>query len=63
MPRTAHYWIGLLMLCVSAVFAVGVGSVLQYRAIARQAALNTAYSEPFTASVVPPSVYYRRASF
>ena len=62
MPRTAHYWIGLLMLCASAVFAVGLGSVLQYRAIAKQAALSTA-SEPFVASIVPPSSFYRRASF
>lgn len=62
MARTGHYWIGLLMLCVSAVFAVGLGSVLQYRAIAHQAALNAASAEPFIATVLPPSAY-RRTQF
>jgi drug/metabolite transporter (DMT)-like permease len=62
MPRTAHYWVGLIALCASAVFAIGLGSVLQYRAIAKQAALSAA-SEPFVASIVTPNSFYRRASF
>ena len=63
MLRIAHYWLGFVVFCVAAVFAVGLGSFLQYRAIARQQAASTAYSEAFTASVVPPPAYRRAVSF
>jgi drug/metabolite transporter (DMT)-like permease len=62
MSTTAHLCIGLLVLCLSAVFAVGLGSVLQYRAIARSAAAHVAQAEFQPASVLP-HVYPRKASF
>jgi hypothetical protein len=51
---------GLLMLCLAAVFAVGLGSLLQYRAIARHQAASTSH-EAFSVSVLPPT--YRKGSF
>jgi drug/metabolite transporter (DMT)-like permease len=61
MPVSAQYWMGLLMLCVAAVFTVGLGSLLQHRAINRHQAATVAYSEAFAVSVLPP--VYRKASF
>jgi hypothetical protein len=59
--QTPRYWMGLLMFCMAAVFAVALGSVLQYRAIAHQQALSASY-ETFTASLLPPTALYRKAS-
>ena len=62
MSTTAQLCIGLCVLCLSAVFAVGLGSVLQYRAIARSAAAQVAHAEMHSPSLLPPA-YPRKASF
>lgn len=49
------------MFCVAAVFAVGLGSLLQHRAIARQQAASAGEAGVFTLSVLPSA--YRKASF
>ena len=61
MSTTAHYCIGLVMLCLSAFFAIGLGSLLQYRAIARGQAAQAAYVDVYSANLLPP--IYRKASF
>lgn len=64
MERAPRYWLGLLMFCMAAVFTAALGSVLQSRAIARQqAAIAAQAGEPLTASLLPPTAHYRRASF
>jgi hypothetical protein len=62
MSTTAQLCIGFCVLCLSAVFAVGLGSILQYRAIARSAATQTAYIEVHSGSLLPPA-YPRKTSF
>jgi drug/metabolite transporter (DMT)-like permease len=62
MSVPAQLCLGLMMLCLSAVFAIGLGSVLQYRAIARTASAHVSYAEVHSASLLPP-VYPRKASF
>jgi hypothetical protein len=64
MEHAPRYWLGLLMFCMAAVFTVVLGSVMQYRAIAaQQAALTALGSESLTASLLPPTAHYRKASF
>jgi hypothetical protein len=64
MEHGPRYWLGLLMFCMAAVFTAVLGSVMQYRAIAQQQAVIAAHeSEPLTASLLPPAVHYRKASF
>jgi hypothetical protein len=59
---TTQYWGGLLALCMAAAFAVGLGSLLQHRAIARHQAMSTAYSaEAFSVNELPART--RKASF
>jgi hypothetical protein len=60
--QTPRYWLGLLMFCMAAMFAVCLGSVLQYRAIAHQQAVSASYETTFTASLLPPTALYRKAS-
>jgi hypothetical protein len=59
--QTPRYWMGLLMFCMAAVFAVALGSVLQYRAIAHHQEAAASY-ETFTASLLPSTAFYRKAS-
>ena len=64
MEQAPRYWMGLVMFCMAAVFTVVLGSVIQYRAIAtQQAAIAARGNEPLTASLLPPTAYYRKASF
>lgn len=64
MEHAPRYWLGLLMFCMAAVFTVVLASVIQYRAIAAQQASIAAHdSEPLTASLLPPTAQYRKASF
>jgi hypothetical protein len=60
--QTPRYWTGLLMFCMAAIFAVALGSVLQYRAVARQQAMMAAAAAPATVSLLPPTALYRKAS-
>lgn len=64
MEQAPRYWLGLIMFCMTAVFTAVLGSVMQYRAIAaQQAAITALGSEPQTASLLPPTAHYRKASF
>ena len=64
MGHTPRYWLGLLMFCIAAVFTAVLGSAMQYRAIAQQQVALAAHAdEPLTASLLPPTAHYRKASF
>jgi hypothetical protein len=60
MVGTVQYWLLLVMFCVAAVVTMAVGSVLQYRAIAQQAA-SASHAEAVTASLLPPTYSARSA--
>ena len=60
--QTPRYWLGFLMFCMAAVFAVALVSVLQYRAVAQQLATMAATVETASVSLLPPTAHYRKAS-
>lgn len=64
MEHAPRYWLGLLMFCMAAIFTAALGSLIQYRAVAQQQAAIAAYGEePLTASLLPQTAHYRKASF